>query len=92
MSKSPLTPSDARVAVRDFVLANYLVGERPENLRDDTPLQTSGILDSLGVQTLATFIEESFQLELDASDTTPDRFNSIAEITAVIARKLAVTR
>ena len=33
--------------LREFIVSNYLPGEALENLRDDTPLLSSGILDSL---------------------------------------------
>ena len=73
--------------VREFILKTYLPGESADNLRDDTPLLTSGILDSLAVMTLATFIEQQFSIELDVFDTTVERFNCIRDIAATIEQK-----
>ena len=78
---------DVKVAIRDFVLSTYLQGESPEHLRDETPLITSGILDSLAVLGLVSFIEERFAIELDIYDTSIERFDRISEIAATVRAK-----
>ena len=72
--------TDVKDRIRSFVLANYLPGESPENLTDTTPLQSSGILDSLAVLGLATFIKDDFGVELGVHDMTMERFDRIEEI------------
>jgi len=74
-------------AIRQFILSKHLQGERPEDLRDDTPLQTSGLLDSLAIIGLAGFVEQQFQVKLDIRDTGVERFDRIEDIAALIARK-----
>jgi acyl carrier protein len=76
-------------AIRQFILTTYLPGESPENLRDDTPLQTSGILDSLAVLGLVSFVAKEFDIELDVYDTSVERFNRIEDIAASVVRKRA---
>ena len=78
---------DVNIAIRDFVVSTYLQGESPENLRDDTALITSGILDSLAVLGLISFIEQRFAIELDVYDTSIERFDRIAEIAATVCAK-----
>jgi acyl carrier protein len=75
--------------IRQFILSTYLPGEAAENLRDDTPLQTSGILDSLATHGLVSFIEQRFDVELDVYDTSVERFNRIEDIAASVVRKRA---
>jgi acyl carrier protein len=79
--------NDVKDAIRQFILATYLPGESPSNLEDRTPLQTSGILDSLAALELATFVERRFGVELDVYDTVVERFNCIDDIAAAVARK-----
>jgi acyl carrier protein len=79
--------NDIKETVRQFILTNYLPGESAANLRDDTPLQTSGILDSLAVMTLASFLQKEFAVELDVYDTSVDRFDRLDHIAATVARK-----
>ena len=55
--------------IRQFILTRYLPGETADNLRDDTPLRSSGILDSLATLSLISFLEEQFKIEIPDEDT-----------------------
>jgi acyl carrier protein len=76
-----------RDTIRDFIVSHYLPGESRENLRDDTPLVSSGILDSLGTLGLVSFIAEQFGVELDVYDTSVEHFDRIEDIAQSIERK-----
>lgn len=82
--------NETKEAIRAFILSTHLPGESRENLRDTTPLQTSGILDSLAVLGLVTFIEQRFGVELDVYDTSIERFDRIEDMALAIARKQAL--
>ena len=73
--------------IRDYILREYLPGESPANLTDETPLRTSGILDSMATLNLVTFLEESFGITIDAHETGIDQFDRIADIAALVAQK-----
>jgi acyl carrier protein len=87
MKAPSMTDEAVKDAIRQFILSSYLPGESPENLRDDTPLQTSGILDSLATLGLISFVEQTFGIELGVAETTPERFNRIEDIAASIAKR-----
>jgi acyl carrier protein len=82
--------NDVKETIRQFILSAHLPGESPDNLKDDTPLQTSGILDSLATLGLIQFVQEQFHVELDVYDTSVERFDRIQDIAASVARKRAV--
>jgi len=75
--------------IRQFILTRYLPGESPDNLRDDTPLRSSGILDSLATLSLISFLEEQFKIEIEAHETDVDNFDRIEDIAALVAQKQA---
>jgi len=75
--------------IRDFILTKYLPGEAAENLQDDTPLRTNGILDSLATLSLISFIEERFGIEVQAHETDIDNFDRLGDIVAFVERKRA---
>jgi acyl carrier protein len=75
--------------IRHFILEKYLPGESPANLRDDTPLRTSGVLDSLATLALISFIEQQYGIEVEAHETDVDNFDRIQDIVAFVARKRA---
>jgi acyl carrier protein len=79
--------NDVKNAIRHFIIANYLPGESPDNLKDETPLRTSGVLDSMSTLGLVSFVEESFGVTLEAHETGIDNFDRIEDIAALVQRK-----
>jgi acyl carrier protein len=73
--------------IRSYILSQYLPGESPDNLKDDTPLRTSGILDSMATLNLVTFLEQTFDIVIDAHETGIEDFDRIADIAALVTRK-----
>jgi acyl carrier protein len=76
-----------REAVREYILREFLPGERPDKLGDTTPLITGGILDSLGTLRLIAFLEESYNIEVGADEVVTDNLNTVALITTFIEHK-----
>ena len=76
-----------REQIRHFILQNFLPGEDPKNLTDDTELKESGILDSLSTLKLVTFLEETFGVELEANDLDAANLASIANIERLVSAK-----
>jgi acyl carrier protein len=75
--------------IRNFILTQYLPGESPANLRNDTPLRSSGILDSLATIGLISFLEKEYHIEVEAHETDVDNFDRIQDIAAFVERKQA---
>jgi acyl carrier protein len=75
--------------IRHFILTKYLPGESPENLKDDTPLRSSGILNSLATLALISFLEDTFRIEVQAHETDIDNFDRLGDIVAFVERKRA---
>jgi acyl carrier protein len=80
---------NARDVVKHFILENFLPGEDPKNLTDDTELKESGILDSLSTLKLVTFLEEHFKIELEANDLDAGNLASVASIAQLVGTKMA---
>lgn len=74
-------------AVRQFILTHCLPGESPDLLQDDTPLVTSGVMDSYATMGLVSHLEQVFGIELSVYDTDADHFDRITDIVALVVRK-----
>ena len=74
--------------VKSFVLENFLPGEDPANLTDDTPLITGGILDSIGTLKLVVFLEKQFNITLEAHEAGADHLDTLESIDSLIAAKV----
>ncbi|MGH9567867.1 MAG: acyl carrier protein [Candidatus Angelobacter sp.] len=75
--------------VRQFILKEFLPGESPANLTDDTPLRTSGVLDSMATLQVVTFVEEHFGIEVEAHEAGVENFDSLNSIAAFVTQKKA---
>jgi acyl carrier protein len=73
--------------VKDFILREFLPGEDPNELQDDTPLITGGILDSIATLKLVSFLEEQFGISVAAHEADVDHLNTIQDIASLVARK-----
>lgn len=71
--------------IKDFIISTFMYGEG--SLKDDELLFDSGIIDSLGLIKLLSFIEKEFDIQVDMSDITMDNFASVNNIAATINEK-----
>ena len=79
---------DIREKVREFVAQNFYVSAGAK-LRDEDSLLDSGLVDSTGVLEVIFFIESSFGITVDDSETLPENLDSVARIAGYIERKRA---
>jgi acyl carrier protein len=58
------------------------------SIQPDTMLLQSGIVDSLGMEELISFLEATFGIEVAIDDMMPDNFETVVAITALVESKL----
>ncbi len=75
---------DTKNAIRDFITHEMLRHALETPLGDDDQLVESGIIDSLGVMTLLSFLEERYALQISGDDLIPDNFSSISSIASLV--------
>jgi len=69
-------------------LQSYFAKEQnAKDLSADSPLLTSGLLDSLGIVKLLSFIEDEFDAEIDDADFDPENFETLNSITKLISNQ-----
>ena len=77
--------------IRQF-LSEILPNGKMSSVGDDTPLRSSGILDSMGLLRLVSLVEEKFGIEVSAYDAGIENFDRIDDIAAFVQRKQAGRR
>jgi len=78
---------EIKLAVRDYILHQFLPGEDPAELTDATPLITGGVLDSISTLKLVVFLEERFGVTVEAHEAGIDHLDTVGRIAELIARK-----
>jgi hypothetical protein len=77
-----------RATLRDYILTNLLPGEDPATLDDGTPLVTSGVVTSLSLLELVTFIEGTWSLRLEEADLGVSRMDSLDLMVGLVRERL----
>ena len=67
----------AKQRIKDFIMAQFLPGEDPAELTDDTPLISGGILDSIATLQLVMFIEENFRVSFEPHEVDKENLDSL---------------
>jgi acyl carrier protein len=73
--------------VKDYILREFLPGEHPNELQEDTPLITGGILDSIATLKLVAFLEEQFGISVAAHEADVDHLNTLNDIESLVTSK-----
>ena len=74
-------------------LQRYITSEvvrSSKNVAVDVPLVQSGLVDSLGLLQIVSYVDQRFGVDLTKSGT-PDDFRSIASLALAIARHTTAT-
>jgi acyl carrier protein len=79
---------DITPQIREFVTSNFYV-PNPAELTDDASLLERGIIDSTGVMEVIAFIEDKYAVKVEDEEMVPENLDSIARISAFVARKKA---
>ena len=73
--------------VKAYVLEEFLPGEDPDSLANDTPLISGGILDSISTVKLVTFLEEKYDIVFEAHEISSDNLETLNDILNTIQTK-----
>ena len=84
MNTSPL---HVKELTRAFVL-EYAAGRGVTELKDDEPLLTTQLIDSLGSFRMISFLEETFPLTIEDTDMVPENFETLNAVEIFVAGKL----
>ena len=83
------TASAVLPVVREHIAAEMLHQPGAE-INEDADIIREGILTSLQTVELVMFLEERFDIEVDAEEVDEENFTSLRTITALVERKLAL--
>ncbi|MEZ0396599.1 MAG: acyl carrier protein [Anaerolineales bacterium] len=75
---------DLKAVILAYVVDEY-AGEGDE-ITYDTPLISSGLVDSFSMISLKRFLEMKYQISIPDEAATPETFDSVAKIAALVQR------
>lgn len=86
--QTPTVAAPVEETVRQFIADNYMY--RVDGaLADTDSFLGGGIIDSMGILELVTFVEETFEIRMSDNEVVPDNLDSVAKVSAYVRRKQA---
>ena len=82
-------PAEIKTEIRRYIAENLLFNDKGFPHTDTTSFLNEGIVDSIGVMELVTFVNTRFGVEVDATEITPDNFDSVERLAGFVGRKQA---
>ena len=76
-----------KMEVREYILSEFLHGEDPSSLEDDTQLAGGGVLTSIDTIKLVAWLEDRYSVQFDASEVVGDALTTLVTITRAISSK-----
>ena len=78
---------DRRDVIKQFIIQELLNSRKDVVLNNDDELLLSGLVDSLGVIRLITFLEAEWKTVIPPEDVTIEHFGTVAAMTDYLAKR-----
>ncbi len=79
--------AEIKASIKDYILEEF-VPDGDIDVEDNTNLLEEEVVDSLGIFTLVSFIENKFNVSIDAEEVNLDNFETLESITKLVESKL----
>ncbi len=79
---------DITLKVKEYIESEIIQDKQFRNLNASDPLLTTGIIDSLGLVKLLSFVNENYSISLDDREIVPENFETIQAISDLIREKI----
>jgi acyl carrier protein len=74
--------------IRDFIARELSWDGTADELTPEFPLLEKEVVDSLGIFKIISFLETTYDIEIDDDDLVPDNFESIEKISGLVTGKV----
>jgi acyl carrier protein len=75
---------EARQMIIDYIKKEFLDEDSDTEVKEDTPLISSGIVDSFSMVSLKTFLEKKFKIQIPDAKATPEAFDTVNNIISLL--------
>jgi acyl carrier protein len=80
---------DVECSVKQFIAKELLNNCALTEIGENQPLIEQGIIDSLGILALLSFIEDTYAVRIGDDDLIPENFETLVAISAMIRSKIS---
>ena len=69
-------------------MASNFLFDDPTSLKNDASFLETGIVDSMGILELITFLEKNYGIKVEPAEMVPENFDSLNQLARFVSRKL----
>ncbi len=77
--------------IKDYITKNLLYSDNGFPYDENVSFLDEGIVDSVGVMELVSFVEDDFKVHVEDLEITPTNFDSVSKIAEYIRQKNSQT-
>lgn len=82
-----MTQHEISTLVRDYITENFLYMRQGYEFSETDSLLGHGIIDSMGVIELITFVQDEFAVQIDEGEINEENFGSLEAIVRFVEEK-----
>jgi acyl carrier protein len=75
---------ESKQMIIDYIKKEFLEEDEDVEINENTPLISSGIVDSFSMVSLKTFLEKKYKIQIPDDKATPEAFDTVNNIIAVL--------
>ena len=79
---------EMKETILEYIVDEYLDEDDEDEVGFDSPLISSGIVDSFSMVSLKVFLEKKFQIKLPDDEATPEAFDTVDKICVLVNKHL----
>ena len=76
--------------IKDFIRNEIIGNDEHIEVESTTMLIDSGIIDSMGIMKLLTYLEDTFSVKIDGDDLVPENFETIDTICSLVEKATSI--
>ncbi len=88
MTQTTYTATDIQTIIKNYIVQEFMYDQPQVELTTDTLLIDEGIIDSMGIFRLITFLEEQFSFTIKHEEVVLESFETIAAIATLVETRL----
>lgn len=77
---------DMKEVVLEYIVDEYLDEDEEDEVSCDSPLISSGIVDSFSMVSLKRFLENRYKVSLPDDEATPEAFDTVNSICKLVKK------
>ena len=80
--------------ILEYIRNEYIDDDEADDVQldENTPLISSGIVDSFSMVSLKRFLEKKYLISIPDEEASPDAFNTVTSIIALVNRHVAAKK